>query len=127
MAADSEAYSNITSRVQKLYRLPDGSVFGAAGACQQVLEVIAWLNGGDKPTDLDNFDGLCITAAGVVEEIGSRLMRQQVLEPFYAIGSGAPFAMAAMACGQSAVKAVRIAVRFDPGSGGRVQSMKVKR
>ncbi|MGH8472845.1 MAG: hypothetical protein ACREVJ_10425 [Gammaproteobacteria bacterium] len=128
LASDTLAFASIKCRVRKLYRLPDGALFGAAGACQQVLEVLAWLNGGDKPTvDLDNFDGLFITAAGVVENIGTRLMREPVLEPFYAIGSGAPFAMTAMACGCSAVEAVRMAIRFDPGSGGRVERLKLRR
>lgn len=124
LAADSQAHTTFKSRIRKLYRLPDGAIFGAAGLVQEALAVLAWLEGGEKPGDLENFEGLIVTEAGA-SVIGMRLMREPVLEPFYAIGSGAHFALAAMALGASAVEAVRIASRFDPGTGGRVESMRL--
>ena len=42
-----------------------------------------------------------------------------------AIGSGAPFAMGAMLAGKSAVDAVKIAIKLDPNSGGRVVSRSI--
>jgi hypothetical protein len=39
---------------------------------------------------------------------------------FYAIGSGRKCALAAMACGKSAIQAVRIAAQFDINTGGAV-------
>lgn len=124
LAADSQAQTTFKSRIRKLYRLTDGSIFGAAGLVQEALAVVAWLQGDEKPTDLQNFEGLIITAAGA-SVLGMRLMREPVLEPFYAVGSGAHYALTAMACGKNAVQAVRVAIRFDPESGGRVQTMKL--
>lgn len=126
MAADSQAQTTFKSRIRKLYRLPDGAMFGAAGFVQEALAVVAWLEGGEKPTDLENFEALIITASGA-SILGMRLMREPVLESFCAVGSGAHYALTAMACGKNAVQAVRIAARFDPGTGGRVQSMKLNR
>lgn len=125
LAADTLASNGIKWRFRKLYRLPDGSLFGAAGSCQEILAVLAWLRRGEKPSDLQNFEGLIVSQAGV-SALGMRLMREPVVERYYAVGSGAHFAIAAMACGRSAVQAVRIAARFDPGTGGRVESMRLR-
>ncbi len=111
-------------RFQKLYRLPDGSIFGGAGSIQEILAVLEWLRGGEKPTDLGNFEGLIITAEGA-SILGMRLMRVPVLNPFHASGSGAQFALAAMDCGRTAVQAVRLAARWDAETGGPVQSMRL--
>lgn len=126
LAADSQAQTTFKSRIRKLYRLPDGALFGAAGAVQEMLAVLAWLNGGEKPADLVQFEALIVTRAGC-DVLGMRLMREPVLEPFYAVGSGCHYALAAMACGKSATDAVRIASRFDPSTGGRVESMQLSR
>lgn len=124
MAADSQAFSDVKSRFQKLYRLPDGALFGAAGSVQEILAVLEWLRGGEKPTGLQDFAGMVVGPAGGAI-LGVRLMREPIAEPFYAVGSGNHFAIAAMACGKTAPEAVRLAARFDSGTGGRVQSMRL--
>jgi len=45
---------------------------------------------------------------------------------YYASGSGSPYAFAAMDAGASARDAVRIAIKRDANSGGRVQSLRLK-
>jgi len=47
-------------------------------------------------------------------------------KPPYAIGSGGALAMAAMYAGCDAKKAVQIAMKLDPYTGGKVKTMKVK-
>lgn len=47
---------------------------------------------------------------------------EQVLDDFYAVGSGAKAALGAMHCGKSAIEAVRVAARIDPYTGGRITS-----
>ncbi|MGH8759594.1 MAG: hypothetical protein ACREVW_08805 [Burkholderiales bacterium] len=124
LAADTQSQTSVLLKMHKLHRLPDGSIFAGSGSAQEVLAVLAWLRGGDKPGHLNDFEGLIVTPQGT-ERLGERLMRVPSLEPFYAIGSGAHFALAAMACGKSAVQAVRISARFDPYTGGRVESMRI--
>lgn len=124
LAADTRAHGSIILKVRKVHRLSDGSMFGAAGSCQEILAVLAWLNGGDKPSDLDNFEALIITRAGA-QRLGERLMRAPVLEPFYAIGSGSHFAIAAMALGKNAIDAVRLAARFDIYTGGAIECLRL--
>jgi ATP-dependent protease HslVU (ClpYQ) peptidase subunit len=52
---------------------------------------------------------------------------ERIEEEFYAVGSGAMAALAAMHCGKSALEAVRIAARLDPYTGGRIISESIKR
>lgn len=124
LAADTLAHGSAILKVHKLHRLSDGSMFGAAGSCQEVMAVRDWLNGGEKPSDLENFEALIIRR-GVVEILGMRLMREPVLEPFWVIGSGSHLAIAAMALGKSAIDAVRLAARFDLYTGGPVEFMRL--
>jgi ATP-dependent protease HslVU (ClpYQ) peptidase subunit len=45
---------------------------------------------------------------------------------FWAIGSGAPYALAAMYAGASATEAVKIAAKIDTSTGLPVKTLKVK-
>jgi len=47
--------------------------------------------------------------------------------PFAAIGNGSSFALAAMTHGATAVEAVRVAMKLDTHSGGRVHSVTLKK
>lgn len=126
LAADTHSETSVNMKIHKLHRLASGDLFAAAGSVQEILTVLAWLNGGEKPGSLENFEGLIITKTGA-ERLGERLMRVPCLEPFCAIGSGAHFALAAMACGRSAVEAVRVAARFDPGTQGCIDTLRIRK
>lgn len=52
--------------------------------------------------------------------------RYHIKDGFYAVGSGGPYAMGAMAMGASPEEAVAIAARFDPNTGGEVEVLKLK-
>lgn len=43
-----------------------------------------------------------------------------VADSFAAVGSGAPYALAAMECGYSAYRAVAVASKFDMNTGGKI-------
>lgn len=47
----------------------------------------------------------------------------KIFDEFYAIGSGAAYAMGAMAHGASAAEAVKTAMRWDPHTGGEVTQL----
>lgn len=53
-------------------------------------------------------------------------VRYPIKDQFYAVGSGAPYALGAMAMGASPEEAVAIAARFDPNTGGEVEVLKLK-
>lgn len=83
------------------------------GSGKSIPEVFLHL-GGDftclvlRPEGLFEFDVYC--------------RPERIEEDFYAVGSGAMAALAAMHCGKSALEAVRIAARLDPFTGGRIVS-----
>ena len=125
----------IAGTAGKLFRLKNGCVLAGAGYLDQVLEVAAWINAGCKedkkpkfPEDLAEGSSLLL-----VDPKGRAyfltwpyLRRLQVNEKFVAVGSGAHFAMGAMAMGADARRAVVIAARFDPNTGGGVNVLRVR-
>lgn len=52
--------------------------------------------------------------------------RYPIKDQFYAVGSGAPYALGAMAMGASPEEAVAIAARFDPNTGGELEVFNLK-
>lgn len=125
MAADRSAHLGDDwikpDRVTKIVRLSDGSLFAAAGETGVWGGLLEWFlaaeaDRGERPKipDCDVFllkpDGVLwfYTGAG----------RREVDAPFAAIGSGSPVALGAMWAGCTAKRAVEIAAKVDPWTGG---------
>ena len=102
-------------------------IIATAGESSPGLLFVDWYGTGEKPPIMleqhgGDFSCLILTPYGLFE--ADMFCRpEQVLDPFYAVGSGAKCALAAMACGKSAIDAVRIAAKYDPYTGGRIVSM----
>lgn len=124
MAADSQAtVGNCITRTTKLYVKKAGRKPCLLGFCGDVTNArtfIDWYGSGKALPDVLR------TAPGEDEGFevlvwdGQKLWvvcndgrPVEVEDPYYAIGSGAPFALAAMDCGKSAKEAVRIACKRD--------------
>ena len=102
------------------------SVFGAAGdwdGCLKFLNALESGNIADLETDITLLelrrDGIwvyegCITPAKIKND-------------FYAIGTGANYAIAAMRLGCTPTEAVAIACEFDPQSRGPIDTLKLGR
>lgn len=102
-------------------RAKDGRRFlvGAAGEIVDCVAFVRWLKKGTdelKPTPTD-FIGLVIDDKRQIWMVDQKLVYFRIREKFWSIGSGADYAIAAMACGRSAADAVRIASRFDSRCG----------
>ena len=61
----------------------------------------------------DNFTILVVAKEGACYFYEARPREQLVMDPFFAFGSGAPYALGAMAMGATAREAVEVASRFD--------------
>lgn len=134
MAADSrvsletEAGGARMFRCEKLYRIMLGrkqAIVGLAGGSFDGLEFLDWLIAGKKDPPQRLIDGDAAFTAVVLTRNGlfeyDRWCRaDKILEPFYAVGSGAKAALGAMHAGASAQKAVQIACKIDYYSGGPV-------
>lgn len=133
MAADGQSGTEtgriLTLNRQKLTRLPDGSIFGAAGRNSDRQAVVEWLIDGGKgkrPRLGDAFAGLRLMPGGEVLYYDEDLRGTQVDLPA-AVGSGGELAVGAMLAGASPKKAVEIAAQRDTTSGGRVREMRCGR
>jgi hypothetical protein len=105
-------------------------IIATAGETSPGLLFVDWYGSGAEPPQMvrelgGDFTCLILTPHGLYEA-DQYCRPDAVLEAFYAVGSGAKAALAAMHCGKSAVDAVRIAARIDPYTGGRVVSMSLE-
>jgi hypothetical protein len=129
MAADgmsgTETGRVLTLQRNKLTRLPDGSIFGAAGRNSDRQKVVTWLQEGegDKlPRLSDEFAGLRLMPGGEVLYYDPDLLPTTIDAPA-AIGSGGELAVGAMLAGAKPSRAVEIAILRDNLSGGQIVSL----
>jgi hypothetical protein len=121
----------------KLYRktITEGrrtfeAIIATAGESSPALVFVDWYGSGKPIPEMlrdlgGDFTCLILTPRGLYEaDVYCR--PDQILEPFYAVGSGSKEALAAMHCGKSAREAVEIASRIDPYTGGRIVSMRLE-
>lgn len=124
---------------RKLYNI-NGYCVAAAGERSEIEPFFKWLREGadlfEKPTwPKDTKTGFSAIVIGACQlpavwycwstESGS-LIVDEVIAPYFSIGSGKYFAIGAMAHGASSVEAVRAAMKCDPWTGGDVEVMHVR-
>jgi 20S proteasome alpha/beta subunit len=135
MASDSrivEGGSIFPGKQQKVFKLPDGTLFGFCGEVSVALEMLAYMTDDDDEDNCPTWRGSDTQVIHV--ESPTKLWNYEghagvwipCRTPYIAIGSGAPYAYGAMAAGRvSAAEAVKIAMKFDPNSGGPVRVVKL--
>jgi 20S proteasome alpha/beta subunit len=132
MASDSRATTRRMvedDNVRKIWKLSDGSLVGGAGDylailhAVEILKIIAARGEAEFPTlKLKNVDLMFADPHGQLFWFsgGWELMKKG---SYLAIGSGRLFATGAMDAGASAIEAVRIGIKRDINSGGRVRHL----
>jgi hypothetical protein len=128
MAADKLISNSPCFHAKKLFRV-NGSIYGIAGEMSKCLQFVAWRkNVQEKPqfTDSDNFCAIELTPKGKIMKWEQELFPIEVDSPFYAIGSGAAYALGAASAGKTPRQAVQIAARWDEATGSEVQTMSIK-
>jgi ATP-dependent protease HslVU (ClpYQ) peptidase subunit len=115
----------------KIFRGTD-FLIGGCGDIQEVLLFVEWYESGQLKTDKpmltrDSFTGYVVDENKVLWRFDHLLVPYKITRPFWAAGSGADYAMGAMAAGQSARRAVEIAIDLDINSGMGVQWMFLNR
>lgn len=128
IAADSQSLNSSSTafRVQKMWKLKDGSILACAGAYQDALLALEWFtNAGEKPKLDESFNGILVRGVRIFK-IENALVPWEVHPPF-AIGSGRDFALMALHLGLSPYKAIQeiIERRLDVGTGGIVQTLPI--
>lgn len=146
LAADSQTTTHTEEGGSRLFRCvklypkvvkhadaPDEHVIiGTAGESFSSLLFVDWYGTSDKEiperllTGEADFTCIVLTQAGLFE-YDKWCRGEKILEPFYAVGSGAKAAMAAMHAGASAKRSVEIACLIDPYSRPPVVTMRLKK
>ena len=125
LAADSQiTVGNYKTTTSKLYVFPGYGVIGFSGSMSRILKLVEWWSKGCEgeipdSEDKEDVDGILVNKDGMfcLDE-GQGLI--QITAPYFAIGSGSAYAIAAMAMGKSAEEAIREAMRHDIYTGGTV-------
>lgn len=123
LAADTRVCAGdmvLPEHATKVFKLDSGALVGYAGSVEQSDALhYAVINGHPTP-EHKKVQGLMIQPDGSVFNYeGTRWVRAGEA-PYYAIGSGSPFALAAMHCGRDARMAIHCAMHFDKDTGGDI-------
>ena len=133
LAADRQStFGGTPARTKKVFRVrrrETGEVvlFGCAGDTGCCQAYARWARGeGERPPTLRNLLIMAIDEKGRIWCAQEDLNWYRIGAKFWALGSGANYALAAMACNRGAVAAVKIAQRFDVNCGFGVDSVRFR-
>lgn len=115
------ANSILSRRVVKIRKIGK-ELFGFSGSSDQAHSFIKWYKAGADPDNMPSMSDLnvlMVNKSGVYIACQPAFNFQRV-DRVMAIGSGADYAVGAMAAGKKPREAVRIASRYDWGTGGRI-------
>lgn len=135
MAADTQCSSgNRKFRISKIKRLKCGGLLGGSGSLAAMLKIQRWAEAGfsadDAPEfgdDGGDFEALIVRGDGTVYLLDDEMELMPVTDELIAVGSGGPYAVAAMHCGLTPAEAVDVAAHYDPGTGGPVHEMRLEK
>lgn len=135
MAADRQVTfgSMNDCEATKIAKAPNGDIAGVCGKLALAAEFLRWFakneGAGPRPSllddDKDNETWALVARTDGTLEIHDPRGWAKISAPFYALGSGADFAFAAMACGCGAADAVKIAARFDIKTGAAIDIVRL--
>lgn len=126
LAADSQITSTWKMRGQsKFKRFHDGSVGAFAGTWSDVLKAQQFFDGVLDEVPEGDWSAIIIRTDGTTVAVDDDGCMVEITGKHYAMGSGAHFALGALACGRNSIEAVRVSIGLDPNSGGEVESVAV--
>jgi hypothetical protein len=123
---EHSSYYILQDKCRKVLKLRDGRLFGGAHGSESIVRLEEALKKGLPAPKLEDIAGLLIDTKGRIFLYEGNIW-QRVKAPYYAVGSGSILAFGAMDAGATAIEAVRIAVRRDPYSGGKVTHVRLRR
>lgn len=116
-----------SDKCKKIWRLKDGSLFGASGSDEPGMRLLESLKKGQpypKISEDEEFNALHIMPDGKIFFTEGTIWTRWY-EPYAAIGSGKRYALTALHLGFDAVTAVKSGIKMDVHSGGRIQVLKL--
>ena len=132
IASDSIAVEDdMITQVVKIHR-SRGCIIGLAGDFYAGYLFLEWFeeneDGENRPgaSETGDFSAIVLFPDGRLYTCDGHYVLAPELSAYYAIGSGAAYAMSAMKLGLSAEAAVAHAIGFDVNSGGEVKTMRLE-
>lgn len=128
MAGDTAAWSCdiVVGYNKKVFKTPDGWLFGCTGAVREIAQVHIWMMGGQqgKPPVIKQTSVMAASPSGIVHLASEHTKGEFYLPevPHYVIGMGHEFAFGCLAAGVSAEETVRLAIKHIPFLGGEMTS-----
>jgi ATP-dependent protease HslVU (ClpYQ) peptidase subunit len=110
---------------KKVFRLRDGCLFGYSGSQEDGERLRHAIKTGAASPALENIQALLILVSGKIM-LYEGMMWVHLSDPYTAIGTGTPYALTAMDCGLDAPSAVRMALKRDTASGGKVFTVELR-
>lgn len=123
---DNDTGFVVSGSERKIFRLRDGRLFGGSGDSEEIDILKLSLKKNHFTPHLSHVNGIVIFPDKTTFLYQGKLWTK-IREPFYAIGSGAGYAMAAMYAGADAIEACKIGAMMDPFSGGRIRHLKIRK
>lgn len=111
----------------KVVKLESGALFGFAGNLDAGNSLAYAVKNGHPTPVMKKTEAILIHPNGDV--FGYEGVRWCKLgpSPYFALGTGTEFALAAMWMGADAIKAVQCGIAFDKNSGGQVMSVRLRK
>jgi hypothetical protein len=125
---DSSVYV-VRDNCVKVWRLPDGGIFGAAHGSEDIERLKAALFAGHPPPKLDSIAGLWVKPDGSMWLYEGHIWQSLKGLRFYAVGSGGQYALAAMRASTkiTARQACAVGADMDPYSGGVIRTVRLRK
>ena len=122
--ADTLCTYTVPFKTRKHERI-GSSIYAGAGDLDDLFKFFAWRrDGGDPPSGDEALDVLEVCTEGIFIW-GKKLVRLWINEDSYAIGTGSQYVIGAMAMGAKPREAMKIATRFDSGTGKQIEYVKL--
>lgn len=114
--------------VSKLMFGSDNAFVGFAGNADKWANVVEWFaNPTENPPKMKGMEFLALTSKGKIYHASGGLANwMEIKEPCFGIGSGMPYAIAAVTSGKTTAEAVKIASKWDTGTGMGVKTYTFK-
>lgn len=133
LAADKRSISGgLISIVTKIFKVPSGLV-AVSGDYGCAMAMLNWFKNEDqrpelfpecnKNPDKDYCHSILINKQREIWEFETNPFPFQLEQPYYAMGSGRDFALAAMHLGLDSKRAIEVAVRFQSDCGSGIDTL----
>lgn len=119
----------ICGQMRKVIKSGSGWLAAGAGNATDMNQFLRWVEDGkeeDSAVKLENLEGFLVSPKGETFIVEADLHPMKIEAEFHAGGSGAAFAIGAMARGASAIEAVKIAMEYNSSCGGDIQVVRLK-